>query len=230
MKRAVFPLCAAMCILLVAEALRSPIPSAQAAGASAEDDPATGGPFDSTLLWVAQSYSKQFTRIDDNFRAAPQLCGPGPVGPPKSEYTLSRSKDANSHGQKLFVLYASDADAYRASTHTDRDARPGQMIVKQSWTAVPMKEDERLPHGIPTVKDGKAYRPGEQRELFIMARFAPDTAGTDQGWIYGVVSSDGKRVIRAGRLENCMSCHTDAPHGRLFGLSDVGPTTRPAQK
>jgi len=230
MKRAVFALFAAVTISILAGTLRPQIPSAHAAPTAAPDESAAAGPFDSTLLRIAQNYAKQFTRIDSVFRVAPTACGPGLFGATTSDYAFSRSKDDKSHGQKLFVLYASDAEAYRASTHANKEARAGQIIVKQSWTAIEIKDGETSSDGIPTIKDGKAYRPGEQRELFIMTRYAPDTAGTDDGWVYGVVSADGKKVVRAGRLENCMSCHTDAPHGRLFGLSGVAPTTRPAQK
>ena len=45
---------------------------------------------------------------------------------------------------------------------------------------------------------GTIGRPGE-RAFYLQAR-------------------SGKRVTSVGRVDNCMSCHTTAPHGRLFGL------------
>jgi hypothetical protein len=44
------------------------------------------------------------------------------------------------------------------------------------------------------------------------------TPATDDGWVYGTLTPDGKTVTGVGRLENCMGCHQKAPHGRLFGL------------
>jgi hypothetical protein len=45
-----------------------------------------------------------------------------------------------------------------------------------------------------------------------------DEPGSDAGWIYGTVAPDGT-VTSAGRVANCMGCHTsDARRERLFGL------------
>jgi hypothetical protein len=51
-----------------------------------------------------------------------------------------------------------------------------------------------------------------------MFKLDPKTPGTDEGWVYGTVSADGKQVTSAGRVESCMRCHQKAPHDRLFGL------------
>ena len=45
------------------------------------------------------------------------------------------------------------------------------------------------------------------------------TPDTDEGWVYGTVSADGKTVTSAGRVQSCMNCHQDAPHDRLFGVA-----------
>ena len=50
-----------------------------------------------------------------------------------------------------------------------------------------------------------------------MAKLAPETPGTDEGWIYGTVAPDGT-VTSAGLVESCMECHDSAPHERLFGV------------
>jgi hypothetical protein len=48
------------------------------------------------------------------------------------------------------------------------------------------------------------------------------TAGTDEGWVYGVLSGDGARVVAAGRVEGCMKCHVQAPYDRLYGPPGPG--------
>jgi hypothetical protein len=66
-------------------------------------------------------------------------------------------------------------------------------------------------------KNGHHYRAARKTGLFIMYKMDPATPGTDEGWVYGTVTADGKEVTGAGRLENCMKCHMEAPHDRLFG-------------
>jgi hypothetical protein len=48
----------------------------------------------------------------------------------------------------------------------------------------------------------------------------PKTPGTDNGWVYGTVTADGKQVTSAGRVKSCMACHQRAPNDRVFGPSD----------
>jgi hypothetical protein len=74
--------------------------------------------------------------------------------------------------------------------------------------------DEYLPYAR---HDGHLYHAARKSALFIMYKMAPATPGTDQGWVYGTVTADGTRVLTAGHLENCIGCHRDAPHDRLFG-------------
>lgn len=112
----------------------------------------------------------------------------------------------------------------------------GQVIVKKSFVAEEVDYDEiTMPRNAPIwyLMDGRqttvaghavdvqakrAYRAGEQRELFVMMKLDPATPGTDNGWVYGVLSPDGKQVLNSGRIESCMECHVNAPHDRLFGL------------
>jgi hypothetical protein len=51
-----------------------------------------------------------------------------------------------------------------------------------------------------------------------MAKVKTSGPGTDEGWIYGTVTSDGKAVTSAGRVESCMTCHQTGTVDRLFGL------------
>jgi hypothetical protein len=76
-------------------------------------------------------------------------------------------------------------------------------------------------------KDNKKYVLGERGPLFIMYRTEKNTPGTDNGWVYGTLTPDGKTVTSAGRVASCMGCHTEAPYpkepkceGRLFGLPE----------
>lgn len=106
----------------------------------------------------------------------------------------------------------------------------GQTIVKESWQPVEVQDNEKVPAIGPGTKfdfafnsaDGKPYRPGKQASLFIMVKTDPKTPGTDQGWVYGTVTRDGKRVTSAGRVQSCMGCHQSAPRDRMFGLPRTG--------
>jgi hypothetical protein len=53
-----------------------------------------------------------------------------------------------------------------------------------------------------------------------MFKLDPKTPGTDEGWVYGTVTADGKTVTSAGRVASRMKCHQEAPHDRLFGLKE----------
>ena len=54
-----------------------------------------------------------------------------------------------------------------------------------------------------------------------MFQAADDAPDTDEGWVYGTVSSDGQTVTSAGRVASCMNCHQEAQHGRLFGYKQT---------
>lgn len=78
---------------------------------------------------------------------------------------------------------------------------------------------EEVDSFVPYVRyNGRLYSAAMKGPLFIMFKMAPKTPDTDEGWVYGTTTADGKEVISAGRVESCMSCHQKAPHDRLFGL------------
>ena len=186
------------------------------------------------LRLVAAEYRK-FGAVDAEARWAPGLCR----SPMPAAARFSRSDDADTHGQKLYLVYAKDADAYADISGLPHSVlwisrwdpqlnAVAQIIVKESWTpkkvtAQEISDTQRQPRTQPARRDGEFFIPGEQRDLFVMMRFvdakAPDT---DDGWIYGTISPDGKRISSIGRVESCMSCHIEAPHGRLFGLPHGG--------
>jgi Cytochrome P460 len=185
--------------------------------------------FHEELFRAAQEY-KSWERVDDGFRWAPTDCRM----PPPAQPRFSSSPDANTHGQKLYSLFAKDSAAY-TSTAKSEAAKVGQVIVKESWvpeettevkagppeltrvirTGSPQRRWDYYPYA---TKDNKVYKAGKPAGLFIMMKLDPATPGTDDGWVYGTVTADGKTVTAAGKVESCMKCHQEARHDRLFGL------------
>jgi hypothetical protein len=68
-------------------------------------------------------------------------------------------------------------------------------------------------------KDGKVYKAKAVKGLFVMMKLDPETEGTDEGWIYGTLTADGKTVTSAGKVSSCIKCHKQAKRERLFGLA-----------
>lgn len=157
----------------------------------------------------------------------------------------SASKDEATHGRKLYFLFAKDRKAYVDPAKAGNPA--GQVLVKESWSpkevAADTKPEEKRDPPQPldsepetlddelralggsyipyASKDGKHYHADKKGELFLMLKYATDTPGTDEGWVYGTTTSDGKTVTSAGLVASCMKCHEDAPHDRVFGLQPV---------
>jgi len=155
------------------------------------------------------------------YRFGPSLCR-GPGGP---EYRMSDAPESEFHGRKLYIMWAKNQRAYQSLQSLNRPLsqdrlkdipRPdqtGQIVVKETFVPVPARElleGEKLDHW--------DYQPGKRGDLFIVAHIGSAVKGTDNGWIYATVKVDRKTVTGIGRMENCMSCHTSAPHDRLFGL------------
>ena len=191
--------------------------------AKSEDDK----PFHKELLQVAKDY-KAWGRVDDEMRFAPWLCRM----PEPGKAHVSASKDADTHGQKLYSLFAKNRDAYFLLGEK-KTAAVGQIVVKESWLpeevkdAKPAKADRKgvisegtgktADHFYPFAsKDGKVFKATKPAGLFIMMKLDPKTPDTDGGWVYGTVSADLKSVTAAGKVESCMKCHQDAKYDRLF--------------
>jgi hypothetical protein len=193
--------------------------------------PAAGEQFHKELLQVARDY-KSWERVSYDVHWAPVDCRmPDPA---RAEF--SASPDESTHGQKLYSLFAKEPYAY-AWLSSDKPVAVGQVVVKESW--VPEETTEVKPGVIdrtrvigdrdrPTVGDhyypyatrgDQAYKASTPAGLFVMMKLDPNTPGTDNGWVYGTVSADGKTVTAAGKVESCMKCHQDAKHDRLFGLA-----------
>lgn len=176
--------------------------------------------FNKRISEIAREYL-DYKLVKPDLKFAPTLCR---APKPTARIFASESLDADSHGNKLYYLFARNQKAYENAA--SRPSPVGQVIVKESWKAVPMGINDHVANarhasGEPvmtsTSRGGQAYRAGEQTDLFVMYKMAEDTPGTDRGWVYGVASPDGARIRAAGKLDNCMACHRDAGADRLFG-------------
>jgi hypothetical protein len=182
----------------------------------------TGEP---AILDAAARYAKEYTRVSDRSRWAPEMCVP-----PADRAFISGSEDAATHGGKLYLLFTNEPDWYLSlapppevpaqqpdASATKEPPPVGATVVKESWTAIELDADEK--HDGPVAeKEGKTYRRGQRRELFVMRYSGADAPNTDAGWTYAVVSPDGSRVVESGAIASCVECHARAPHGRMFGL------------
>jgi hypothetical protein len=185
----------------------------------------TETPFDYQLRAIARDYQKTFTLIDPNARWAPVRCAaPRPTDRVMGQ--MSVSKDTDTHGQKLYLLYARQSKAY--IDLTEKGSPLDQMLVKESWQVEEVEKDERpIGDKTPLARKGKRLFLGKARgDLFIMFKLDPKTPQTDNGWVYGTVTADGKQVTSAGRVESCIGCHTRAKYDRLFGLEREAKETK----
>ena len=194
------------------------------------------------MLKVAAEY-KEWGRVDDEVRWAPWLCR----NPNPGRAAFSKSSDDQTHGSKLYSLFAMHRDAYVDQAESKR-VQIGQVLVKQSWIPEEITNaDDKPTKGIDRRKvirtpnpasakevdrfhldddnfypyawrGDKVFKATKQADLFIMMKLDPKTPGTDAGWVYATVTPDGKKVTAAGKIESCMKCHLQAKNDRLFGL------------
>jgi hypothetical protein len=164
--------------------------------------------FQDRLLQIAEEYQSYGT-ADRKLHVGPYLCRLVK----NVDYPLPRfsaSGDGETHGMKLYVVYAKQVWKARSPGYVhgsyisfpDKTAPVGQVIVKQSWIPEEVPEGKaaafpELPvsRGMPSrfvKQDGKRYRATRQAELFVMFKLDPATPGTDNGWVNGNVSADGK--------------------------------------
>ncbi len=178
--------------------------------------------FHPRLLEIAASYRK-YHLADDAIRWAPTLCWA-----PTPKARMSAAKEKSPHGRKLYFLYAKRRNEYVSlGRKKDPPAIPrDQVVVKQSWHPKPAAA-HRITHDADAYierqwtaeADGKIWDAARQGPLFILYRDEKAPAeSTDEGWVYGTVTPDGKSVTSAGRVASCMACHEKADHHRLFGL------------
>jgi hypothetical protein len=225
-------LAAALALTLLSGCVERPEP------ASPADVPAKEA-FRDRLLEIAGEYERAYAAVHAATDWALADCVMPPVTP-----GFSRSGDAATHGRKLayyFVKRGPDGGSIKGYVAKDGPNPVGQAVVKEAW--VPEEIDGRGPLPGPVTRtrkvraDGKGleqkvrfvpyawrgdklYRAKEKAGLFVMYKVDPATPGTDEGWVYGTVTADGKAVTSAGRVASCMGCHRKAPYDRLFGVDD----------
>jgi hypothetical protein len=224
---------------------------ASAAPAPANDAPSVQQPaaapllpFERELLAAARDY-RSWKRVSDKANWAPTLCRIAPLAGAQH----SRSDDGDTHGRKLYFLFARDADTYVNLPWLEDTAEVlamtsrqlvGEVVVKQSFVPVEVPRDSvpKLAANGPGDRvipedyavDGEhAFRTGAAAGLYVMLKLDPGTPGTDQGWVYGTLTADGSKVTAAGRIASCMECHESAPHERLFGMSPPYGKARPTR-
>lgn len=172
--------------------------------------------FHAELLKIAAEY-QSYSKVDDMSRWAPALCAMPP--PPKAR--VSKSKDTSTHGKKLYYLFAKHRNEYMEN----KTGVAGQVVVKESWLAPPTEatktNEDKSTEQAASGKTRSPFAPdvlGPKSGLYIMYLADAKTPDSDEGWVYGTVTADGKTVTSAGRVKSCMSCHISAPHERLFGM------------
>lgn len=162
---------------------------------------AEASPFAPLLRSIGAGYT-QYAKADERLFFAPELCAAPQQGP---RLPISMPPAAP-HGGKVYFVYAKDVPTYTRVEGAKAggghgiagDAAASQVIVKETWAA----------------REGGTK--GEKGPLFIMAKVG-EKRGTDDGWIFGMVSADGKDVLEAGVVETCANCHKNAKHDHQFG-------------
>jgi hypothetical protein len=176
--------------------------------------------FEDRILSIAATYLT-YGLLDLQVTWGVESC----VAPPPASVSLSTSDDETTHGRKLYYLFAADGYAYRLVDANAPASPVGQALVKESWEAEEVKTASLTTqlHAcgqsvVPFATDvDKTYKAAKKQELFIMFKVDPGTAGTDNGWVYGTVTGDGKQVTSVGRVEKCMNCHQESRCDRLLG-------------
>jgi hypothetical protein len=120
-----------------APALPGQDPAAARGSGAPAADPKTAGssPFAARLLAAAKGYAS-YGRIGERAAWAPTLCAaPIPENAEIDVPRFSKSGDDETHGRKLYYLYAADRQSYRAGpAGAPAAASPiGQIIVKEAW-------------------------------------------------------------------------------------------------
>lgn len=196
-------------------------------GLTVEPDPGSGPllgennpAFQGRLRELAAGY-ESYARVDDELHWAPGLCRmPMPSYPRRSA-----SVHVETHGQKLYYLFAKDREAY-LGRNGKTPAVVGQVVVKEAWEVEEVPAATTYDANQSPVRylreNGRLFHAQKKSGMFIMYRLDPATPDTDNGWVYGTVAPDGQTVTSAGRVGSCMGCHQQAPNGRLFGISYSG--------
>ena len=187
--------------------------------AASASEPADEPVLRTQLRDIAGKYLKA-QLVNPRPMVAPTLCRI-----PPTEVLYSKADADSEHARKMFYLFAKQAAPLRVKERIE--AQPaGQYLVKETWEAVDAEDAERRSTGrhpsghflsSTTVHEGKTLAIGKPMDLYIMLKQKESTKDNDEGWIYAVVSRDGKTVHKAGRIQSCIECHEDAQHDRILG-------------
>lgn len=178
---------------------------------------------------------KAWGRVDDEMRWAPWLCRM----PLPGRARMSAAEDGE-HARKLYSVFAKQHDRYPLRADAAPTPQPvGQVLVKESWHPEPVEKADPSAeldlgnkptsddHFNPYARHGdRTFRAARIAGAYVVLKVAPETAGTDAGWVYGTVTPDGV-VTSAGRVASCMGCHVSARHERVFGLVPAANVTGP---
>ena len=124
----------------------------------------------------------------------------------------SRSNDTTTHGGKVFRLRAKDDSNYAY----DISQLEGQILQMATF----YYQETRA-----TLGDGKSLRindslylnPTVSSNFYLMYKSNSKEYPTDKGWVYAVVSADGKTVLQKGLIASCMKCHDQSKTDRMLG-------------
>jgi hypothetical protein len=133
------------------------------------------------------------------------------VFPPTTLF-LSRSTDTTTHGGKMFRLRVKADNSYAY----ELEQPEGQILHMATFSYTQSNQ---------TPGDGKAMRVGDSLYLlpavrdnfYLMYKTNSQAYPTDKGWVYAVVSADGKRVLQKGLIARCMGCHSHTRTDRILG-------------
>ncbi len=189
------------------------------------------------MLDAVKDYER-YGRVDDEMRWSPFLCRM----PVPGRAWFSGSNDGDTHGRKLYSLFAKDYKAFSELRSRPGPVAPGQVLIKESWIpeevtskaelevlakntwkmVVPAKRsllfvDHFSPYA--SGKNGKIYKASKKAGLFVMMKLDPKTPETDAGWVYGTVGADLKSVTAIGKIESCIQCHMKAKHDRMLSFN-----------
>jgi hypothetical protein len=176
---------------------------------------------------VAGSY-RGWGMVDNQMHWAPGLC----AMPAEGVAHLSTAESTAEHASKVFMLYASDAQAYwraagvtaklpeslgPAQRLTSRDDVV-QVLVKDSFVAEHVEGSRGFVGGRvqPARRGDEMFVPGDPIGLFVMAQLRGAPKASDAGWVYGTVTPSGE-VTAAGTIAACVDCHDDEAD-RVFGM------------